>query len=232
VEHDTEYDEGTITDVRPGTDGWEITWQEDGREGYGGLSFWCPDNGVEPKVGSRVRFYGRGFGYPVRGLVVDGQTVFYRTEKEQRDKWRRENEERERLDRETYAGNLTAFDDRVAALPEPFRDRIAGFRDRNPDWGWRFGEYELMCCEQAVVIADALQSSINIAAFHKKDWDTQRAMVPGLDDGHSGNTFGCSCRLAATYLDRPEIVPHVHGAMCPLTGCRDYGCWATTQQED
>jgi hypothetical protein len=31
-------------------------------------------------------------------------------------------------------------------------------------------------------------------------WDEQKSLVPGLDDGHSGNTFGVACRLAIFYL--------------------------------
>ena len=37
---------------------------------------------VIPAVGMVARFYGRGLGYQVRGLFLDGQRVFYRTEKE------------------------------------------------------------------------------------------------------------------------------------------------------
>jgi hypothetical protein len=34
------------------------------------------------------------------------------------------------------------------------------------------------------------------------EWDEQKKLVPGLDDGHSGNTFGMACRLAIAYLPR------------------------------
>jgi hypothetical protein len=33
-------------------------------------------------------------------------------------------------------------------------------------------------------------------------WGQQKAEVPGLDDGHSGNTFNMACRLAITYLPK------------------------------
>lgn len=49
-----------------------------------GWSFWCPpDSPVEPKAGMTARFYGRGIGSSVRGLYLDGQRVFYRTEAEE-----------------------------------------------------------------------------------------------------------------------------------------------------
>ena len=45
-----------------------------------GWSFWIPDGAdVVVRPGMLARFYGRGIGYPVRGLFIDGQRVFYRT---------------------------------------------------------------------------------------------------------------------------------------------------------
>lgn len=35
------------------------------------------DPGFEPIVGQTVRYYGKGFGYIVRGVVIDGRTVRY-----------------------------------------------------------------------------------------------------------------------------------------------------------
>src|SRR3990167_2200044 len=50
----------------------------------GGWCFTCPDNelGLEPHVGDTARFYGKGFGYPVRGLALNGQIVFFKTQEE------------------------------------------------------------------------------------------------------------------------------------------------------
>lgn len=61
-------------------------------------------------------------------------------------------------------------------------------------------EYNMFCCEQGIIIAKALENKEAIIEFHKSSWAEQKAMVPGLDDGHSGNTFGMSCRLAIEYL--------------------------------
>jgi hypothetical protein len=46
------------------------------------------------------------------------------------------------------------------------------------------------------VIADALGDEPAIDEFVKMDWEEQKKWVPGLDDGHSGNTFGGSVALA------------------------------------
>lgn len=61
-------------------------------------------------------------------------------------------------------------------------------------------DYNLFCCEQAILISDALQTKENILDFTKKGWDDQIKLVPGLSTEHSGNTFGMSCRFALSYL--------------------------------
>jgi hypothetical protein len=48
--------------------------------------------------------------------------------------------------------------------------------------------------------------------------------VPGFDDDHSGNTFGCSVKLALLSLEQPEGVVLIHGALSPLVGSKEYGC--------
>ncbi len=62
--------------------------------------------------------------------------------------------------------------------------------------------YNRFCCEQGIIIAESLRTKDKIVEFHKMGWGEQKALVPGLDDGHSGNTFGMACKLAITYLPR------------------------------
>src|SRR5690349_6978437 len=74
IEADTQFESGRIKDVRSeGEHGWSIRRED-------GWSFCVPaDSPIEPKAGMECRFYGEGIGRPVRGLVMDGQVVFYRT---------------------------------------------------------------------------------------------------------------------------------------------------------
>jgi hypothetical protein len=65
-------------------------------------------------------------------------------------------------------------------------------------------EYNLFAMEQAIVIAEALQTKETIIEFKDKGWDEQKKLVPGLDDGHSGNTFGMALRFAIAYL--PQLL--------------------------
>jgi hypothetical protein len=62
--------------------------------------------------------------------------------------------------------------------------------------------YNRFCCEQGITIAESLRNKDKIIEFHKMGWGQQKTEVPGLDDGHSGNTFNMACRLAIAYLPR------------------------------
>lgn len=116
---------------------------------------------------------------------------------------------------------------RVAEMPEPFRARFEFFM-RRPDWGWNFGPYELFCCEEAIKITSSLVTADAIATFARMTVSERKERVPGLAyDEHSGNTFGAACKFAHCYVAEPELVPKMHGALCPLVGCASYGCWST-----
>ena len=66
-----------------------------------------------------------------------------------------------------------------------------------------FGEdYNIFCCDLGILIAESLRNKEKIVEFHKMEWNEQKKLVPGLDDGHSGNTFDMACRLAIAYLPR------------------------------
>lgn len=78
---DAQWKEHTITSVdvrRPDDKGWGI--------GFDGFGFFMPDSPAgEPKVGDTIRQYGGGFGYPVRGLYLNGRKIYYRTKAEDED---------------------------------------------------------------------------------------------------------------------------------------------------
>lgn len=81
---DENFEEVGIEKVSVEETGWSITRSD-------GWSFFISkDHGVEPKVGMSARFYGKGIGFTVRGVFLDGVEVFYRTEAEDEAKHRRE----------------------------------------------------------------------------------------------------------------------------------------------
>ena len=221
---DNQYEITTIKSVSGSAPNWTFERED-------GWSFSFTHKNIVPKVGDSVRFYGKGTGYTVRGLFVNGKKVFYRTKAQQVAKDNKYFADQDRKRKLHFKKNRKKYETRIAALPEMFRNRINGFRKSKKEFDVDHLGYELFTCEQAVVIATALKTADAIARFYKLDYAVQKTLVPGLDACHSGNTFGCACALAKTYLEDSSIVPQMHGALCPLVGCRDYGCRnaATTQ---
>lgn len=77
--NDDQFEETTIAKVSEGSQGWSIVRED-------GFSFFIPNpSDVVPAIGMNARFYGKGIGHVVRGLFLDGQKVFYRTEVEEKE---------------------------------------------------------------------------------------------------------------------------------------------------
>lgn len=182
------------------------------------------------------------FGFPIRGVIINGALIYYRTEAEQQAKQAREvaamQEKRLREFEETGRAELDA---KYATLPPIFQARIDKFRHNNPDFRWEYEGYEMFCCEEAVKLArhwgtiEAAQHYTSLAASETfsvdrerwdREWEEQKAIdkAAGLADGHSGNTHGTAVALAFWYLKQPEAVEQMHGALAPLVGSFDYGC--------
>jgi hypothetical protein len=81
---DAEFEEVIIAEAtaREASGGWEI------KRSDGWIFFVPKDSPVAPAVGMTARFYGKGIGFTVRGLFLDGVEVFYRTEVEDKAKHR------------------------------------------------------------------------------------------------------------------------------------------------
>lgn len=228
---DTKFQEYTIKSAEPsGEDGYTLSFEE-------GTCIFMPKTDIVPEKGQKVLLYGKGFGCRVRGMVVNDQVVYYRTPEEDKEQVQKEVEKTEAKRKKEYLDNLSEYDKRVSKLPPIFQERIIAFRKYQPNkWCFDFEPYELFVCEQAVLLANHLKTTENIQTFVKKDWKEQREEVPELSEDHSGNTFGMACHLAVTFLSMPEFIPRMHGALCPLVGCKDYGCYSvrtqTTNQSD
>ena len=73
--NDDQFQDYVIKSVKPIESGYEI--------GHGGWTLFCPAFvGAQPKIGDALRLYGKGIGYPFRGIFINGVRVFYRTEAE------------------------------------------------------------------------------------------------------------------------------------------------------
>lgn len=199
---DRNFEEGVIDRVERTDDGYWIT--------RGALGNFLADKnnpkGIVPKVGDTARVYGR-LGQVVYGLDLNGHEVYWQTEAERQADRAAMLAKLDREKRERYEADREMNERKVQNLPEPLRLRIERFRAEDKDGEGRLWEaYEIFCCEQAAVIADVLRPKLaRMTAKEAVEWfralpyDEQKAL--GLDDGHSGNTFGGACTLAFRLLE-------------------------------
>jgi hypothetical protein len=180
--------------------------------------------GVTPKVGDELTVHTKGSSFgTIRGMDLNGKKIFWKADKEleaERVEWLRKNEEEKQ---QKFKDNVAELDKQYDALPKCFKERIYKFRANNDRFRIDYEGYELFCCEQAIAIANGCKTPEMVQEFGKKEWAEQLLQVPELSDGHSGNTFGASCKLAFLYLSNPENVQKVNGSLSPLVGSVEYG---------
>ena len=207
-----------------------------------GIAWRLTATGTRQPLDGVLRLFGRGFGYVVRGIGLVERTAAspsmdriklvglyrYQTPEEAEASHRARVVAANQQKQADWTAKASGTAKRVAAMPEPLRQRFEFFM-RRPEWGWDFGFYELFCCEEAVKIHGALGTADAIKEFSAMGPGGQKSKVPGLAwDEHSGNTFGTAVKLAHCLASEPDLVPKMHGALCPLVGCAEYGCWSTT----
>jgi hypothetical protein len=188
-----------------------------------GTGFKMPE-GRELKVGDTVRLYGPEFGTR-HGFAVNGELIEWKTP------WERLADDvayaaaADREDRERFDADHQRLDAIYEGLPAPLKRRIDRFRAEDPTFRMRSEAYEMAAVGDAPKIARALAAQHGwdltadlkataveddeieraIRAFWDLDYAEQRRLVPDLDDGHSGNTFGGACSLAAGLLYGHEL---------------------------
>jgi len=216
LETDTQYQEHIIDKVVDADDSWEICVQDGG-------CLNIPKTEFTPRAGMMARFYGKGFGYFVRGVTICWTPIFYRTPEEADQDHKNWCKKNDREKARNLKKNLKSMDADYNSLPEVFKKRIDRFREANPNFRRDFEGYEMFTIKEAIKIANAVKDPDKIDEFYKRPFEEQ-VKIANIDEGHSGNTFGCACSLAMWYLQQPENVIKVHGAMANLVGCEAYGC--------
>jgi len=187
---DNEYKEYALINAKDSKDGWDL-------ETDSGWHLFVNkiDNHV-PKPGHVVRFYGKGIGFAVRGIDIDNVNYYYLTPDQSEaghKKWC-ENLDKER--RESYAKNKDKYKEEYEALPKAFKERMDRLIEESPDKRHEWEPYEIYILTESVKILNALKTPEAIESFHNENFYTQKTLVPDLDEGHSGNTFGCATRFA------------------------------------
>lgn len=195
------------------------------------------NNYTLPQVGDNIRVFGKGqIGYPIRGALSNGNLYFYLTPEQVEENHKKYlkniKEEKERK----WSENKESFYERLNKLPVQFKERIQFFM-RNENWAKEFGEYELFVCEEALKIFDKLKEESEIARFQGLLFKDQRELIPELSEDHSGNTFGAAICFAIAYSkiingDNSINIRELHGVLCPLVGCDEYGCYAAELKKD
>lgn len=228
--------EGVITEVMPYSDvneagelsGWSVSYGD-------GWGCGVRNTGVEPKVGDTLTVYGQ-IGYAFHGQALNGRVLWYLSPDDEEAERTQKQEAVDRRRREEFEAKREQLDRDYDALPDTFKERIDKFRRTNPDFRWEFEGYEMMCCKDALKIASYCSinriakpndgheptADENVQAFSKLPYEEQEKA--GINEGHSGNSFGFAVRLAYLWVTDPGMVVLEHGALTPLAGCDKYGC--------
>lgn len=159
------------------------------------------DGHAEPLLG------GTRHGWALNGEVVEWRTPWERALN--RVQWLAKYD---RDQRERFAKDRVEMDARYLALSPTMKARIDRFRAQDPGFRVASEAYEMVACVDADLIAGALRPEVDageepaavVRRFYDLPWDDQKTKVPGLDPGHSGNTFGGACRLARALLEGGE----------------------------
>ncbi len=77
MKKDKQFQAYRLDTVKQSDNGWELGFD-------GGTFIWCTaeECAQDPQPGEEVRLYGKGFGYPVRGIVIGGRRYRYDTPNE------------------------------------------------------------------------------------------------------------------------------------------------------
>lgn len=222
--YDSQFEIEEITEVKEDENYWDL------KLGSSMCFFVAKKDCANPPRVGRARFFGRGFGFNVRGIVMEstaddlGCLVFYRTEAEEEARHHAQVEENKAQKRRDFERDREKLDRDYVNLPVCFQKRLDRFRANCPEFRWEFEPYEMNVCVEAVKIAKALKTRAAIAEWYKLPPEEQRKVVE-YDEGHSGNSFGQAVRLACAYADEAyEYVALSHGALTPLVGCEACGC--------
>lgn len=223
-------EEGVITHVDPYATGpgWSVSWGD-------GMGCGVRDVGITPKVGDTLTTFGQ-FGHTFHGQALNGEVLWYLTVEDEEAERQANITKADQDKRDRFEADRARLDATYESLPDTFKERIDKFRRTNPDWRWQWESYEMFACTEALKIASYCSitrladtddgheptADENLAAYRELPYDDQKKA--GIDDGHSGNTFGFACRLAHWWVTDPGMVVIEHGALTTLVGCEDYGC--------
>lgn len=110
--------------------------------------------------GMTYELWGKGTGFDIRGIAIDGKIVRYQTVAEHEAQQIKDRQDRKEAEREAFEKGKETYFAEIAALPEELRARFARFQAGSPDFDVNYGGYELHCCKEAVVIANQARARV------------------------------------------------------------------------
>jgi len=155
---------------------------------------------------------GFGFGtmYFIRGLMrLDGTLIYFKTPGQIKADIKHEQKREEVKARKHFNQHRQAYLDRMEKLHyDLLKERMnRGVLEEGFEAWFQEpmgGAYELFICEQAQSLADHVLGVAHTVTdveawftrFRDASYESQKTLWPGMDDGHSGNTFGWTVNLA------------------------------------
>jgi hypothetical protein len=227
LQADRQYETYTIRTAEPAEHDGEHYIEISTREG-GCLLAANPDQHPAPAPGTACLFFGKGFGFPVRGVATADHVYYYKTARDFNAAERARALADDLKRRDDFNQKSGEFSAGVAMLPPIFQERIKGFIAHNADWAYQFGFYELHTCRMAAALIEHCRFEQAVEDLYEATVEEQVAAIPELSEA-SGNSAGMSFTLARLYFQDESLVLKMHGAMCRLVGCQSYGCHAARQ---
>ena len=185
-------------------------------------------HGVEPKVGDDIELRCVR-GCTIRSVKINGSYVFNKTDKDLDCEHKEMVADMHEKKKKKFEEEKDELDATYDSLPPVFQRRLDRFRKGKAEFRWSLESYEMFCCQEALVIAKYCGSAEGVREFNTSSYDEQSKVI---SDQHSGNTMGTACTLAYWYLECPDVVEYLHGALVPMTGCKDYGCTHSQKEKD
>lgn len=169
-----------------------------------GWSIACDTSGQQIREGSTLEMWGRGLGFTIRGIAIDGIVQRYATDVEEADRSDRSVAERAR-DRinEYLSEGKVAQDAQYDALPAVLQRRIDSFRRKRLDFRWDGESYELFIYTEAVKIAAFASGEVADVDLFKTMTFAEQVDLANISDQHSGNTFATAVQIARVLCTDP-----------------------------